>query len=170
MDTIDEPQIVDYYIDEPHGVRIVERLNAEFDELQSEMIKLKKRMRTYRSFYNSHKELRVPYISPKNLEIFEKFLKDKFKYMDEHMDRGVLPDLCESIHSVSYVHHPDHNPQSENNHIYWISRRLNELTGNKNEEACKYHIKTKLGELAIEHMNWLCSCETIVEKFMEDLR
>lgn len=169
MDTIDEPQIVDYYIDEPHGVRIVERLNAEFDELQNEMVKLKKRMKTYRSFYDSHKELRVPYISPKNLEIFEKFLKDKFEYMDDHADRGVLPDLCESVQKVSYVLHPDPNPQSENNHVYWISRKLNELTGNKNEEACKYHIKTKLGELAIEHMNWLCSCEAIVEKFMEDL-
>ena len=58
MDTIDEPQIVDYYIDEPHGVRIVERLNAEFDELQNEMIKLKKRIENISFFLRCHKELR----------------------------------------------------------------------------------------------------------------
>ena len=170
MDTIDEPQISDYYNDEPHGVKIVERLNAEFDELQAEMVKLKKRMKTYRSFYDSHKELRVPSISPKNLDIFEEFLTDKFEYMEDHGDYGsVLQDLCDSVNDVSYVYHPDPNPQSQNNHVYWISRKLDELTGEKNGEACNYHIKTKLGELAIEHMNWLCSCETIVEKFMEDL-
>jgi len=89
--------------------------------------------------------------------------------MDEHVDRGVLPDLCESNRTRYLSIHPDPNPQSENNHVYWISRKLNELTGNKNEEACKHYIKTKLGELAIEHMNWLCSCETMVEKFMEEL-
>ena len=169
MDTIDEPQISDYYNEEPNGVKIVERLNEEFSELQAEMDKLKQRMKTYRSFYDKHKRLRLPTMSAENREVFEEFLKDKFEYMDDHADRGVLQDLCESVHNVAYVHHPDPNPQSENNHVYWISRKLNELTGNKNEKACVYYIKKKLGELAIEHMNWLCSCETLVEKFMEDL-
>ena len=164
MDTIDEPQVIDYYNDEPHGVKIVERLNAEFDELQNEMVKLKKRMKTYRSFYDKHKHLRMPPMSQENLNMFEEYLKDKFEYMDEHAERGVLQDLCES------VNHPNLDPIFYvKNHTYWISRKLNELTGNKNEEACKHYIKTKLGELAIEHMNWLCSCETILEKFMEDL-
>jgi hypothetical protein len=169
MSTIDDPQIIDYYNEEPHGVKIVERLNDEFYELQKEMEKVKKRLKAYYSFYEKHKYLRMPVISPENLEIFKEFLKDKFEYMDNHMNLGVLQDLCESVQKVSYVLHPDPNPQSENNHVYWISRKLDELTGKKNLEACEYHIKTKLGELAIEHMNWLCSYETIVEKFMEDL-
>ena len=169
MDTIDEPQITDFYNDEPHGVRIVERLNAEFDGLQAEMVKVKKRMKTYYSFYDKHKYLRKPVISPKNLEIFEEFLKDKFEYMDNHMEIGVLQDLCESVQKVSYVLHPDPNPQSENNHVYWISRKLDELTGKKNGEACNHYIREKLGELAIQHMNWLCGSESLVEKFMEDL-
>ena len=169
MNTIDEPQITDFYNDEPHGVRIVHRLNEEFADLQKEMDKVKKRMKMYYSFYDKHKYLRIPVISPKNLRIFEEFLKDKFDYMDDHADRGVLQDLCESVQKVSYVLHPDPNPQSENNHVYWISRKLNGLTGKNNEEACNHYIKTKLGELAIEHMNWICSCETIVEKFMEGL-
>jgi hypothetical protein len=169
MNTIDEPQISDYYNEEPNGVKIVERLNEEFAGLQAEMEKLKQRMKTYRSFYDKHKRLRLPTMSAENRKVFEEFLKDKFEYMDDHADRGVLQDLCESVQKVSYVLHPDPNPQSENNHIYWISRKLNELTGNKNEKACVYYIKKNLGELAIEHMNWLCSCETLVEKFMEDL-
>jgi hypothetical protein len=148
MDTIDEPQITDYYTDEPNGVRIINKLNGEFDEVQKEMDKVKQKMKTYRSFYDKHKRLRLPTMSAENREVFE----------------GVLQDLCES------VNHPNLDPIFYvNNHIYWISRKLNELTGKKNEEACKHYIKTKLGELAIEHMNWLCSCETIVEKFMEDL-
>jgi hypothetical protein len=164
MDTIDEPQITDYYTDEPNGVMIINKLNGEFDEVQKEMDKVKQKMKTYRSFYDKHKRLRLPTMSAENREVFEGFLKDKFEYMDEHADRGVLQDLCES------VNHPNLDPIFYvNNHIYWISRKLNELTGKKNEEACKHYIKTKLGELAIEHMNWLCSCETIVEKFMEDL-
>ena len=171
MDTIDEPQITDYYNDEPHGVRIINNLNEEFDEVQKEMNKVKKRMTTYRSFYDKHKHLRMPSISQENLDMFEEFLKDKFVYMDDHAERGVLQDLCESVQDFPYgvdsVYHQDpHNHY----HIYWISRKLNYLTGNNNEKACNHHIKTKLGELAIEHMNWLCSCETIVEKFMEDLR
>jgi len=164
MDTIDEPQITDYYNEEPHGVRIVNNLNEEFDEVQKEMDKVKKRMKTYRSFYDKHKYLRMPPMSQENLDMFEQYLKDKFEYMDEHADRGVLQDLCES------VNHPNLDPIFYvKNHVYWISRKLNELTGKKNEEACNHYIKTKLGELAIEHMNWLCSCETMVEKFMEDL-
>ena len=164
MDTIDEPQISDYYNDEPHGVRIINKLNEEFDEVQNEMDKVKKRMKTYRSFYDKHKYLRMPSMSQENLNMFEQYLKDKFEYMDDHADRGVLQDLCES------VNHPNLDPIFYvKNHAYWISRKLNELTGKKNEDACNHYIKTKLGELAIEHMNWLCSCEKIVEKFMEDL-
>ena len=170
METIDEPQITDFYNEEPQGVKIINNLNEEFDEVQKEMNKVKKRMKTYRSFYDKYKHLRMPPMSQEYLDIFEEFLKDKFEYMDDHADRGVLQDLCESVQKVAYTLHPDPNPQSENNHVYWISRKLNELTGKKNEEACDHHIKTKLGELAIEHMNWLCSCETIIEKFMEDLR
>ena len=170
MSTIDEPQISDFYNDEPHGVKIINKLNEEFEQVQQEIDKTKKRMKTYRSFYNKYKHLRVPPLSVGNYMTFEEFLCDKFEYMDEHMDRGVLQDLCESVHDISYTYHPDPNPQSENNHIYWISRKLNELTREKNEEACNYYIQTKLGELAIKHMNWLCDCETIVNKFMEVLK
>ena len=58
MDTIDEPQITDYYNEGPHGVRIISKLNEEFDELQQQIDKVKKRMKTYRSFYDKHKHLR----------------------------------------------------------------------------------------------------------------
>ena len=40
MDTIDEPQITDYYNEEPQGVRIINNLNEEFDEVQKEMDKV----------------------------------------------------------------------------------------------------------------------------------
>ena len=63
MDTIDEPQISDYYNEEPNGVKIVECLNEEFAELQADMDKLKQRMKTYRSFYDKHKYLLVVFVS-----------------------------------------------------------------------------------------------------------
>ena len=89
--------------------------------------------------------------------------------MEERVDRGILEDLCESVREIDYAFPPDDNPQSEHNHIYWIFRKLNELTDKENPEACMYYIKKKLGELAVKHMNWICDKETIIETFMEDL-
>ncbi len=165
--TINEPQITDFYNEEPNGVKIINGLNDEFDDLYNELIKIKKIMNTYKSFYILHGYLRIPPITEENRKIFEEFLEDKFEYIEYHSDHDILTTLCNSIPDIPYTHHPDDNPQSEHNHIYWISRKLNKLTEKHNNEACEYYIKTKLGELAVKHMNWICDKETIIKKFME---
>lgn len=168
-----EPQIIDYYNDEPIGAKIIQKLNEEFSELQSEMEELKKEhqkeLLMYRNFYDEHRNLRLPPISEDNKRLFETFLVNKLDYIGGNPDginSDVLIQLIESANRVSYVYHPDMNPQSEYNHLYSIIRKLNELTGEQNESACQEYIMRKMGDIAIQHMNWICDNETIISEFM----
>ena len=37
-----EPQLIDYYNEEPHGVHVIDKLNEEYEKLSAEKDKLQK--------------------------------------------------------------------------------------------------------------------------------
>ena len=37
-----EPQLIDFYNDEPHGVNVIDKLNQEYEKLYAEKEKLQK--------------------------------------------------------------------------------------------------------------------------------
>ena len=46
-----EPQIIDYYNEEPQMMKIIEKMNEEFSDLQNEYEKLKKELNDYKKYY-----------------------------------------------------------------------------------------------------------------------
>ena len=52
-----EPQIIDYYNEYPHMMKIIEKLNEEFDELYDENQSLKKEIERLRNMYEPEPDL-----------------------------------------------------------------------------------------------------------------
>jgi hypothetical protein len=52
-----EPQIIDYYNEYPHMMKVIEKLNLEYDELYSENQSLKKEIERLRNIYEPNPDL-----------------------------------------------------------------------------------------------------------------
>jgi hypothetical protein len=168
-----EPQLIDYYNDEPHGFHIIEKLNEEYEKLSSQKEQLQKQ---YDSLKHEHdslnsqiRHLRLPCIPNKELiEEFQDYVTSLLQSIEDDIgtDR-VLTELCNSLKLDNDLEIDVPLPTEA--YFTRISVRLNEVTGNKNSLACKRYIRNCISELCVEHMDWICVIETIIEKIMEDL-
>lgn len=169
-----EPQLIDFYNDEPHGVSVIDKLNEEYEKLSVEKEKLQKEYDSLKhssDVINSEiKHLRLPCI-PNTLliEEFQDYITSIFQSIEDELGtERVLPELCNSMtEEKDYELGANSIPTEEYyTHIY---EKLNQVTGKKNLPACKRYIGMYLCELASEHLDMICPVETIVEKLMEDL-
>ena len=170
---VNEPQLIDFYNEEPHGVHVIDKLNEEYEKLSAEKDKLQKQ---YESLKFEHdvlnskiRHLRLPCIPNKELiEEFQDCVTSILQSIEDELgtDR-VLTELCNSMTLENDLETEDSVLTGA--YFIRISLRLNEVTGNENFLACKRYIRNCISELTVEHMDWICPIETIIEKIMEDL-
>jgi hypothetical protein len=168
-----EPQLIDYYNEEPHGVHVIDKLNEEYEKLSAEKDKLQKQ---YDSLKHNHdvlnsqiRHLILPCIPNKELiEEFQDYVTSLLQSIEDDIgtDR-VLNELCNSMTLENELETENSLPTEA--YFIRISLQLNEVTGEKNFLACKRYIRNCISELTLEHINWICPVETIIEKIMEDL-
>lgn len=169
-----EPQLIDFYNDEPQGVNVIDKLNQEYEKLSAEKEELQKKYDSLKhssDVINSEiRHLRLPCIPNTELiEEFQDFVTSILQSIEDELGtERVLPELCNSMTGEKgYILGANSIPTEEYyTHIY---EKLNEVTGGKNLPACKRYIGMYLCELASEHLDHICPVETIVEKLMEDL-
>lgn len=53
-----EPQMIDHYNEIPHNVNVIDKMNGEFSELQTENEKLKGQLKKYEDYINKDKVLK----------------------------------------------------------------------------------------------------------------
>ena len=169
-----EPQLIDYYNDEPHGVHVIDKLNQEYEKLSAQKEQLQKE---YDSLKHEHdslnsqiRHLRLTCIPNKELiEEFQDYVTSLLQSIEDDLGtERVLPELCNSMtNEKDYELGANSIPTEE--YYTHISEKLNQVTGGKNLPACKRYIGMYLCELSSEHLDHICVIETIVEKLMVDL-
>lgn len=144
-----EPQIIDYYNETPHGINVIDKLNEEYDQLQSK--------------YEYIKSITDRYIAPIHIaKTYDEYKKYE-KKLDEEFPkkvRGILNDKEYGILAIYNIdkypatnvyHTVNHNKLIYNRHKdkilddeEWFQDKLiNELdniTKNKNRKWCKDRI------------------------------
>ena len=138
-----EPQIIDYYNELPQSVNVIDKLNQEYDELQSKYEYIK----SITDRYIAPFQIAKTYDEYKKYEkILDKELSENFKEILKDVECGILAiyniDLCHTnlYHNVShnswvYICSKYKSPNQE-----WFKDKLiNELdniTKNKNRKWC----------------------------------
>lgn len=92
-----EPQILDYYMEFPHSVNVIEKMNDELSEVQRENEELKQRLKKYET----------PKIKYKSIDEFNKVKKDSFLelrkllFLDINYDMGrIINNTGCSFHEI----------------------------------------------------------------------
>lgn len=142
-----EPQIIDYYNELPHGINVIDKLNEEYEQLQSN--------------YEYIKSITDRYIAPIHIaktfdeyKKYEKILKEKFpikiREILKDVEYGILAIYNIDKNPANVYHTVNNNKLIYNRHKdkimneEWFQDKLiNELdniTNNKNRMWCKDRI------------------------------
>ena len=144
-----EPQLIDYYNDEPHMVHVIEKLNEEFEEAQSQIKELKLQLEKEKR--NSSKMIaftRPPCIEDEecDLEAFEEDIRGKFL--------EICKNDIDDYEPLSYKLMHDYNRYysiNKDSLIKYIINKLNEYTHSQNPKWCEFFILTTLEAYGINH-------------------
>lgn len=151
-----EPQIIDYYNELPQSVNVIDKLNEEYDELQSKYEYIK----SITDRYIAPFQIAKTYDEYKKYEkILDKELSEKFKEILKDVEYGILA-ICNIdkypanvYHTVNhnswvYICHAWDKDKSPDPDQEWFKGKLiNELdniTKNKNRKWCEDRIDLAL--------------------------
>ena len=143
-----EPQLIDYYNPEPHMVHVIEKLNEEFEEAQSQIKELKLQLKKEKIKSAKLKPLEKPCcIDNKECQLdqFEEDIRDKFLEVCsnnfanfEKLARKLKKDYTQF-----------YNPLYEDSLIKYIINKLNEYTYYLNPEWCEFYVLTTIESYGI---------------------
>ena len=136
-----DPQIADFYNDEPHMVHVINQLNAEYEEAMKTIVKLRKENIRL-------KERTLPPEIPDDddvIEAFERKISDTFLEWCEG-DLGNYEPLSTKLMDdyKSY-----NNPSYKNSLIKQLISDLNDLTGKKKPKWCELMVLSTLESVGI---------------------
>ena len=142
-----EPQIIDYYNETPHGINVIDKLNEEYDQLQSK--------------YEYIKSITDRYIAPIHIaKTFDEYKKYE-KKLDEEFPEKIRGILKDEKNGLLVIYNLDPYPGSvydrimHNSWIYICSKykshdkewfqdkiinELDNITNNKNRKWCEDRI------------------------------
>ena len=132
-----EPQLIDYYNDEPHGVNVIEKLEEEYEEAMAKIKQLEEERDRYKY---KLKRFNMPRFKVSSVEEYEKYDRaiDLFEenvvtMLDEDDDLSV--NLFDELSNFTNEHETYELPL-----INKLINELNKLTEYQNEEWSKFRI------------------------------
>jgi len=136
-----EPQIIDHYNDLPQFAKVIDKMNEEFTELQSENEELKRELEKYKIMIPYIPDFNIKIITKRQvndyLELFDEIKENINEHLYTYKKAGAiadeeydLKDLCVNSHELIEI----------------LFDGLNENGSNLNisREWCEYRIKNSL--------------------------
>ena len=140
-----EPQLIDYYNDEPHAINIIDKLNEEYEEAMTKIKQLEeenKELQQQQKILQKYKKPDMP--SYEELAIFEETTKQFIIFMyggdEDEMDLG--PDLFNDYKHIDdkVYNSPAYGSYKKESLIHKLIDKLDILTNHQNYEWCKIKV------------------------------
>ena len=142
-----QPQLIDYYNDEPHAIHIIDKLNEEYEEVMTKIKQLEeenKILHQQQKILQKYKKPDMP--SYEDLNTFKETTKQFIivMYGGDEEDIDIGPDLLDDYKHIDnkVYNSPAYGSYKKESLIHKLIDRLDTLTNHQNYDWCKIKVLT----------------------------